>query len=205
MTDKEGAKSTKTDTGIPGIRTLTRTLAKNLAQVDNNMAQVDKNIKNLTGVPRNPTGTLGTWDQLGKNMAKVDTIIKNLTRAPKKPTGTTARHCTKTLTGAPGEGVAELRKRAREIQEAREDTARKASMVEAQIRRPEDYVEHAERDNVQVERRLEGLVKREEAERDRDRRTRQRIGAFGISIGLTRLGAKAQQEEAERKTREAAG
>jgi hypothetical protein len=101
--------------------------------------------------------------------------------------------------------VAELKKRAREVQEAKEDAARKASMVEAEIRRLEDYVEHTERDTVQAERRLEELVKREEADREKDRRTRQRIGAFAMSIELTRLGAKAQQEEADRVTREVAG
>ena len=112
---------------------------------------------------------------------------------------------TKTLTGASGEGVAELKKRALEIKEAKEDAARKASMVEAEIRRLEDYVEHTERDTVQVERRLEELVKREEADREKDRRTRQRMGAYAMSIDLTRLGAKAQQEEVDIVTREAAG
>ena len=50
-------------------------------------------------------------------------------------------------------------------------------MVEAEIRRLEDYMEHTERDTVRAERRLEELVKREEADREKDRRTRQRMGA----------------------------
>ena len=84
-----------------------------------------------------------------------------------------------------------------EAQEAKEDTARKASRVEAEIRRLEDYIKHTERDTVQAERRLEELVKREEADREKDRRTRQRMEAYAMSIELTRLGAKAQQEEAD--------
>ena len=44
-----------------------------------------------------------------------------------------------------------------------------------------------------------------EGDREQDRRTQQRMGAFVMTIELTRLGAKAQREEADRVTREAAG
>ena len=123
------------------------------------------------------------------------------TRRPKPLTGSS----TKTLTGASGEGVAKLKKKALKAQEAKEDAARKASMVEAEIRRLEDYMGHTERDIGRAERRLEELARRVEGDREQDRRTQQRMGAFIMTIELTRLGAKAQREEAERVTREAAG
>ena len=101
--------------------------------------------------------------------------------------------------------MAELKKRALEAQETKEDAARKASMVEAEIRRLEDYMGHTERDIGRAERRLEELARRVEGDREQDRRTQQRMGAFIMTIELTRLGAKAQREEADRVTREAAG
>ena len=103
------------------------------------------------------------------------------------------------------EGVDKTKKRAREAQEAREEATRRAAEVEAEIRRREDYVAHTERNIEQAERRQEELARQEEADREQDSGTQQRMDAFALTIELTRLGAKAQREEAEKVTREAAG
>ena len=78
-------------------------------------------------------------------------------------------------------------------------------MVEAEIRRLEDYMEHTERDAARAERRLEELARRMQGDKERDRRTLQRMGDFIVTIGLTRIGARTQREEVDRLTREAAG
>ena len=78
-------------------------------------------------------------------------------------------------------------------------------MVEAEIRRLEDYMEHTERDAERAERRLDELARRMQGDETRDRRTLQRMGDFIVTIGLTRIGARTQREEVDRLTREAAG